>query len=338
MARALLLGGAGFIGYHLARRLAEDRSCQVTIVDNLSQGQVDRDLGTLLEGQQSIAFHRADLTDARAWDSLGGPYDQVYLLAGVVGVRNVQGSPRRVLRDNTAIILNTLDWLARAGCGRLLFASTSEVYAGSVELGMAPVPTGEDVPLAVQDVQQPRATYAITKMLGEASVTHFARDCGAEAVIVRFHNVYGPRMGFRHVVPELMQRIHQRMDPLPVYGLEQTRAFCYISDAVDACLALMECRLPRPEIVNVGNGQEEVTIEGLVRLLCDVTGYHPTVQPMPAAPGSVGRRCPDTRKLHALTGFRPSVDLARGLALTWQWYRQYLDAQQHTSAAFRGLS
>ena len=91
------------------------------------------------------------------------------MLAAVVGVRNVERDPARVIRTNTLALMAVLDWLPAAG-ETLFFSSTSEVYAGSVGLGLAPVPTPEDVPLAIADAAAPRAAYAISKLLGEAAV------------------------------------------------------------------------------------------------------------------------------------------------------------------------
>ena len=327
MARVLILGGAGFIGYHLARRLAEHPGHTITLVDNLSRGELDQDLERLLSEHPEIQLVTGDLSTADTFDRVGGPFDQVYLLAGIVGVRNVESDPARVLRSNVSIIFNTLDWIKRVGCGRLLFASTSEVYAGSVEMGVAPVPTSEEVPLAVLDVQHPRFSYAMSKMLGEAAVTHYVRTYGFEAVIVRYHNIYGPRMGFDHVIPEIMERIYAGMDPLPVYGLEQTRAFCYVSDAVEACHALMGVGLSGCEVVHVGNDREETAIRDLLDKLLEVTAVHPEIRALPAPSGAVERRCPDIGKLRRLTAFEPRVDLEAGLALTWEWYRKRLDRQ-----------
>ena len=321
MARILVLGGAGFIGYHLVRHIAEKNGGSIVLVDNLSRGQLDDDLEQLLAAHPQIELHTGDLTRSDTFEQIGGSFDSVYLLAGIVGVRNVQADPAKVIHTNTSIILNTLEWLRRVGCRRLLFASTSEVYAGSVELGLSPVPTGETVPIGVVDVQTPRSTYAITKLLGEAAVTHYARSYGFEAVIVRYHNVYGPRMGFDHVIPEVMDRLLQRIDPLPVYGLDQSRAFCYVTDAVEASEALMTCPMDGCELVHVGNDQE-IRIEALVDRMLEVTGLHPAIQPLPAPQGAVSRRCPDISKLRHLTDFEPSVSLDNGLALTWEWYRQ----------------
>ena len=333
MVSVLILGGAGFMGYHLTRYLAQQLSYRVTLVDNLSRGELDNDLQELLGRYSHLEMVTADLSVPESFTDLGGPFDHVYLLAGIVGVRNVESHPERVIHLNTSIILNTLEWIRRVGCGRLLFASTSETYAGSVELGIAQVPTAEDAPVAVLDIRHPRYSYAVTKMLGEAAVTHYTRAYGFEAVIARYHNIYGPRMGFDHVVPELMERIGKREDPFPVYGLEQTRAFCYVADAIEASHALMHCALNECELVHIGNDQEEITIEHLLAKLFDIADFHPVVKALPAPGGAVSRRCPDISKLWGLIGTRPQVGLSEGLVRTWDWYHKRME---HSVSIRRG--
>ena len=176
MAKILILGGAGFIGYHLASHIAALGGCHVTLVDNLSRGQLDPELTQLVADHTQIELVRGDITQYAFFDQLIHPFDHVYLLAGIVGVRNVQADPARVLYTNTSIILNTLEWVKRVGCGRLLFASTSESYASSIEQGIGPIPTPESVPVGATDIQHPRSTYAVTKMLGEAAVTHYSQS------------------------------------------------------------------------------------------------------------------------------------------------------------------
>jgi len=321
MAKVLILGGGGFIGYHLANRLALDSGNQITLVDDFSRHRLDTYLKEFLARTPNLRLTAGDLRDAGLLASIGGPFDQVYLLAGIVGVRNVESDAARVLHTNITIILNTLEWLKDRGCGRLFFASTSEAYSGSVDLGLAEIPTPEQVPLAVTDIQHPRSTYALSKMVGEAAVTHYALSAGFEAVSARYHNVYGPRMGVDHVIPELMQRIHQRIDPMPVYSVEQTRAFCYVSDAVEATIALMNCELNGPVIVHVGNDTDEITIGNLLDRLLSITGFQPEISPLPAPAASVARRCPDISMLRSLTGFDPAVGIDDGLKLTWEWYK-----------------
>jgi len=129
-------------------------------------------------------------------------------------------------------------------------------------------------------------------------------------------------MGFDHVIPEVMERLLQGMDPLPVYGLDQTRAFCYVSDAVEASESLMTCSLGDCELVNVGTDQE-IGIKALAERMLAVTGLNPAIQSLPAPAGAISRRCPDISKLRRLTKFEPSVSLDTGLALTWEWYQQH---------------
>src|SRR5262249_52657267 len=148
MARALVLGGAGFVGMHLAARLA-DEGHALTLVDDLSRGQADATL-TTLSARPGVRFVQADLTAPRALASLPREWAQVCMRGAVVGVRNVERYPARVVRTNTLALMTVLDWLPAAG-ETLFFSSTSEIYAGSVARGLAPVPTPEDIPLVIPE-------------------------------------------------------------------------------------------------------------------------------------------------------------------------------------------
>lgn len=321
MARILILGGAGFVGFHLARRLAEEGPHRITLVDDLSRGRLDDDLAALL-ARPSVELVQADLTDRAALAGLPREWDQVHLLAAVVGVRHVTGDPARVLRVNTLAALNALEW-ATPAAGVLFFASTSETYASGVARGDVPVPTPEAVPLSVSDIAEPRFAYAASKILGEAVVIHYAAAKGLRFVIGRLHNVYGPRMGTDHVIPELALRALAREDPFRVFGPEQRRAFCHVDDAVDAILRLVGAERAWGQIVNIGNDTEETTVADLVALVLRTAQFAPAIQPLPAPPGSVARRCPDLARLRALTGFVPKVALEAGVRETFAWYRAW---------------
>jgi UDP-glucuronate decarboxylase len=326
MARVLVLGGAGFIGGHLAARLASEGH-MLTLVDDLSRGRRDETIETLTR-RANVHLVQADLTRAGALDTLPRDWDQVYMLAAVVGVRNVETDPARVVRVNTLALLHLLDWMPGRG-EVLFFASTSEAYAGGVAAGHVPVPTPEAVPVGVPDVAAPRFAYAASKILGEAAVIHTARARGLRAVIGRFHNVYGPRMGADHVIPELSLRALRGENPFRVYGAEQRRAFCHVSDAVDAMVRLMAAEAAWGQVVNIGNDIEETMIEDLLALILKMARVQPTVERCPAPRGSVARRCPDIGRLRALTGFTPKVSLEAGVAETFAWYRERWEREEH---------
>jgi UDP-glucose 4-epimerase/UDP-glucuronate decarboxylase len=315
----LLLGGAGFIGLHLARRLLADGHT-VTIVDDFSRGRDDKDLDEI-RSHPGAAVRSADLTDPAAWAALPHGWDQIYLLAAVVGVRNVENNPSRTIRVNALAALHAMDWL-RPG-DKVFFSSTSEVYAGGVDAGIASVPTAEDVPVMVHDVTAPRFAYAISKLLGEAGFLHAAKANGFEAVVGRFHNVYGSRMGADHVIPEMAMRAMAGEDPFRVWGADQYRAFCHVDDAVEAMLRLMATPEAAGQIVHIGDDTQETNIADLAKLVLRLTVADATLEPLPAPPGSVARRCPDLTRLRALTGFAPAVSLDEGVRQTIAWYREW---------------
>ena len=319
MSRVLILGGAGFIGYHLARRLSDEGAHAITLVDDLSRGRMDEDLAALL-ARPGLQLVQADLTDPGAWARLDRAWDQVYMLVAVVGVRHAESDPLRVIRVNTRTVLNLVEWLTPAA-GIVFFASTSEAYAGAVSGGTLAVPTPEDVPLSIGAIENPRFAYAASKILGEAAVIHVAGARRVPYVIGRFHNVYGPRMGVDHVIPELSLRALAREDPFKVYGPEQRRAFCHVADAIEAMTRLMTARGASGWIVNIGNDAEETSIERLLGLVLRTAGWAPTIERLPAPAGSVPRRCPDISRLRALTGFAPKIDLESGVRQTFEWYR-----------------
>src|SRR3990167_6441489 len=312
--RVLILGGAGFIGSHLRMRLLEDGD-DVVVADDLSRGH-------------GRVANQVALTDPHSWDRLPRDWGAVYMLAAVVWVVNVEGEPLRVIQVNAQTVLRLLDWLP-AGT-RLFFASTSEVYAGSVMAGIAPVPTPERVPLSVPDITNPRFTYAASKILGECAILH----SGANAVIGRFHNVYGPRMGMDHAVPAIGMRLLEyalgdmsfvvprwklRRRFVELYGCDQRRAFCYIDDAVDAMIRLMTTDYRG--VVNVGNDREEVAVEELAGEIAAALDMDEAfIRRLPAPAGSVERRCPDLTLLRQLTGYEPRVTLVDGLKRTMDWY------------------
>lgn len=312
--RVLITGGAGFIGAHLARRLLADGH-EVALADDFSRGERDPEFTEIARHAELI---EADLTRPWTGPRLARGYDAVYHLAAVVGVANVTTDPARALRVGVACALQLADWCRVHEPARLFFSSTSEVSDGAGLAGIAPYPLGESVPFVLQDPWSPRSVYALGKVAGEAILAHLG---GATQVrIGRYHNVYGPRMGMSHVVPELIARLMRGDDPLALPGMTQRRAFCYVSDAVEATLRLMALPETAPLVLNIGNDRDEVTIGELAGMLCSITGRRPTLTALPAPPGSPPRRLPDLTGIRALTGFTPQIPLSVGLRLTYDWY------------------
>jgi UDP-glucose 4-epimerase/UDP-glucuronate decarboxylase len=179
----------------------------------------------------------------------------------------------------------------------------------------------------------PRASYALSKMATELLLRHYSRSHGFAARITRYHNVYGPRMGYDHVIPQFIERLLAGEDPFTIYGAYQSRAFCYVDDAVEATMRLAALRTADPVVMNIGNDREELQIVDLARRLFDVAGRSPALRIEPPPPGSPERRQPDIGRLRELTGFEPRVQLDEGLRRTYAWYRQRRSALASPSAA-----
>ena len=320
MPKILITGGAGFIGYHLAKNLSENGH-DIVLCDNLFRGHRERELVELCR-HPKVCLVTRDLTQPQSLTSLDDGYDFFYHLAAINGTRYFYEMPDKVLRINILTLINVLDWFSRSRSGKFLFASSSEVYAGTARASSLPIPTPEEVPLLVDDVYNPRLSYAGSKILGELLVINYARAHEFPFTIVRYHNVYGPRMGYEHVIPEFCRRILKRETPFPVHGAQESRAFCYVDDAVAATRLLMESAAADGHVVHVGNPDEEVAIEELAKRMFDLFDFHPPVEIHVAPPGSVSRRCPDVSKLEGLTGYRPGTPLSMGLVRTFTWYRE----------------
>lgn len=319
MSRVLITGGGGFIGVHLARALAE-ADHEVDLVDDLSRGRMDADLRELAD-RPNVRFLEKDLLAPGATEDLPSDYARIFHLAAIVGVANVLDAPDRVLRRNVELLGAALDLASRqSGLERLLFASTSEVYAGTLELGDLTVPTPEESVLMLPDLERPRTSYMLSKLYGEAMVL----QSGLPVTVVRPHNVYGPRMGLAHVIPELLQRAHGTPDGgrLEVFSVDHRRTFCFIADAIEMISRVSEAPAGTGLVLNVGNEEPEIPIGELAALVIEIVGRRLEIDPLPPHPGSPERRCPDMSRTAEVAGFRGQVSLEDGIRTTYDWYRR----------------
>jgi len=333
MKKALIIGGAGFIGANIVRYLLVNTSYKIDVVDNHSRHA--RDSSAVLDQQKTderVRFFNLDLTLTSGFSYLDDDYDYVYMLAAMVGVDKVNSVPHEVIRVNSMLVLNTLEWLRTAKCGRVLFSSTSEAYAGTVDCFDIKVPTNESVPLTVKEIGHPRFTYAVTKMLGESGFINYAKQGFFETIIVRFHNVYGPNMGFRHVIPHLVERFSRKENPFLIYGHNQTRAFNFIDDAVTGTVLALERGKPQ-EIYHLGD-QDEISIETLTRYVGEQLGFGGEYKYADTFPGSVSRRCPDISKARRDLGYNPVVNWKDGLDETLAWYQDHLATGKRNDESF----
>ncbi|MFY7997262.1 MAG: NAD-dependent epimerase/dehydratase family protein, partial [Candidatus Kapaibacteriota bacterium] len=163
MPNILITGGAGFIGQAITRALSDNPNNHITLVDNLTRGRIDADLQSVLD-RDNVSFLQGDITDAAFFDTLPTNFDYIYHLAAVIGVRNVMEKPDKVLLVNAISTLYLFEYAKRlSNLKRILFSSTSEIYAGTLKHFGITVPTPETEPLTLDDITSPRTTYMLSK-------------------------------------------------------------------------------------------------------------------------------------------------------------------------------
>ena len=313
--RVVVTGGTGFIGSYLVRRLVRD-GWDVGVVDTSVRG----DLGRLADVADDVKLFSCDVRDE---DSLVPAFrgaDLVMHLAAINGTENFYKHPELVLDVGIRGAIAVVNAGRTAGVPNLVAASSAEVYQTP-----AIVPTPEDISLTLPDSLNPRYSYGGSKIATELICFNYAQEHFRSVQVFRPHNVYGPDMGRKHVIPQFILRAaaeynseHGLPVPFPIQGDgSETRAFCFVEDIVDGILT-MYAQGEHREVYHIGN-DEEVTIGDLARRVGKQVGVELDIQPGDAPEGGTPRRCPDISKMRAL-GYQPAVGLDEGLEHTVEWY------------------
>jgi UDP-glucose 4-epimerase len=306
--KALITGGAGFVGSHLAEALLA-RGDEVQVLDNLSTGSIDN--VEHLKGQRGFRYTIDSVTNEPVAAELIDRADVVFHLAAAVGVRLIVESPVNTIETNvhgTEMVLK----LANKKKKKVLVASTSEVYGKSQA-----VPFREDTDLVLGPTHKGRWSYACSKAIDEFLALAYHKEKRLPVVVFRLFNTVGPRQTGRYgmVVPSLVKQALLG-HPLTVYGDgTQSRCFTYISDVVGVLLKLADHEGAVGQVLNVGNDREEVTIGDLARRVKERTRSRSEIVKVPYDQAyeegfeDMPRRVPDLAKLRALTGYEPKVHL-----------------------------
>ncbi|MFZ2656327.1 MAG: SDR family NAD(P)-dependent oxidoreductase [Victivallales bacterium] len=317
--RILVTGGTGFIGSALVRRLVQE-GFKVRVLDNNSRGGSER----LSDVSDEIEFCRADIRDAGKVSRACKGVDCIFHLAYVNGTEFFYSKPELVLDVGVKGMMNVLDACASHRIREMVLVSSSEVYQTPPY-----VPTDEKVPLSVPDPYNPRYSYGGGKIISELLLINYGRKYFDRAQIIRPHNVYGPDMGWEHVIPQFSLRLMDliRNDSGKAgtalgFGIQgsgrETRAFIYIDDFVDGFMAVYG-KGEKHSIYNIGT-MDEISVANLARKVAAVAGRRIRIIPGELQKGGTPRRCPDTAKSGKL-GFRPGISMEEGLQRTFSWYR-----------------
>jgi UDP-glucose 4-epimerase len=307
MTRALVTGGAGFIGSHLVEALLA-RDYRVHVVDNLATGAAENLAG--VAGHARLRVTNGSILDEGLVERSVAEADVVFHLAAAVGVKWVLDRPLESLETNirgTDLILGAADRHRTP----VLIASTSEVY-GKNDGG----PLREDDDRILGSSRLSRWWYATAKAADEALAIAYWQEKRLPTISVRFFNTIGPRQRGRYgmVVPRFVGQA-LRNEPITVHGDgRQTRCFTYVADVVRSVIALSECESAWGDVFNVGR-QHEISIADLARRVIELTGSRSEIVFVPYAEAygegfeDMRRRVPDVSKLRATIGYAPDTPL-----------------------------
>ncbi len=305
--RALVTGGAGFIGSHLADALVA-RGDSVTIVDDLSSGKRSNVAAALAAGAR---LERCDIRDGAALAQVvaGAQPEAIFHLAAQVDVRISLADPAFDARTNVEGTVNVLEAARLAGAERVVFSSTGGAMYGDTDL----LPTPESVEAL------PMAAYGQSKFCAERYLGLYERLYGLSTIALRFGNVYGPRQdphGEAGVIAIFCGKLRDGVAPKIFGDGTQTRDYIYVGDLVEAILRAGDARVVGT--INVGT-EEETSVLDIARTLSHFGGpQSPEPEFAPARLGEIDRSCLDAARAREQLGWSASTPIHEGLRLTWE--------------------
>jgi UDP-glucose 4-epimerase len=299
--RALVTGGAGFIGSALVRQL-EERGDFVRVFDNLSTGSRDNLEGTAAE------LVVGDVREAHALAEAASGCEVAFHLAAGTGVLPSIEDPFTDFELNARGTLTALWASQQAGVERVVFSSSN------APLGAGAYPASEEKPVA------PLSPYGASKAAGEAYCSAFHAAFGLDAVAVRFSNAYGPRSAHKgNVIPTFIRRILND-EELVVYGDgEQTRDFVFVTDLARGLVLAADTDGVGGEIFQLASGVE-TSVNEIIALIADASGREPRIRREPERAGEIRRNYSLIEKAEARLNYSPAVRLDEGLRQTYDWF------------------
>ena len=301
----LVTGGTGFIGSNICKLLIKNNH-NVKIFDNNFRGSINK----INNIKKNIKFIKGDIRDKKQLNKALKNTDAVIHLAYINGTKFFYSKPDLVLDVAIKGISNIIDGCIKNKIKELYLASTSEVYQTPEK-----VPTDEKETLKIPDVHNPRYSYAGGKILTELMGIHYGKKYFKRLIIFRPHNVYGPNMGYEHVVPEFIKRFkYLKGKKFKIQGTgNEIRSFIYIKDFLNA-FNLILSRGKHLEVYNIGTN-EKIQIKNLAYKLSKILKKKIVLKKTPIAKGGTTIRIPNIKKIKKL-GFMPKFYLDKGLRET----------------------
>lgn len=252
----LITGGAGFIGSKLAEELLKDKKNKVYIIDNFSKNTGSKFIQKLSKNKK-LKVIKKNLNNVKDYPRIYN-FDYIYHFAAILGVKKVIDNPFITLNENVLSSINLINYSKKQKkLKKICFASTSEVYAYSLKKKLVKYPTPEKIDLLISNDFNPRSSYLLSKIVGEYLINYSNLDF----VIFRPHNIFGPQMGFAHVIPQLTKKIlKSKKTKIVIHNSNHKRTFCDINFATKLILGISHAKNSNKKIFNIGSPEKDISI------------------------------------------------------------------------------
>jgi UDP-glucose 4-epimerase len=312
--KILITGGAGFIGTHLAERFCE--KYEIVLLDNLRRDSLSD--FPKIKNHPNVKFIEGTITDKKlVLDAIKGCHTAIHL-AAIAGVSSYYDQPFDTMSVNLLGTINLLECVKEEGVGKVIDFSTSEIYGSNA------FDVDESSDHVLGSIEDYRWTYATSKLASEQLTRRYSEKYGFKGFGIRPFNIYGPRQTGEGAISNFMTAVVKK-EPIIIYNDGTAiRAWCYITDMVDALENLLENDNLESGSFNVGNPKEVYSTAGLARLVCTALGVEVPIIYKEVPRTEIRIRIPNIDKAKKFLNYNPKVGLIEGLRLTYEWYKETL--------------
>ena len=314
----LITGGAGFIGIKLVEKLLKNKENKIYIIDNLSKKTDNKNLLDILKNK-NIKLIQKDLSSISNYLKIYD-FDYIYHFAAILGVKKVINNPFITLKDNILTTINLINFsIKQKKLKKICFTSTSEVYAYSLKKKLAKYPTPEDIDFLISKDFNPRSSYLLSKIVGEYLINYSKLNF----VIFRPHNIFGPQMGFAHVIPQLTLKIlNHNKRKIIIHNAKHKRTFCNIEFAIDLIFNISPKKKLTNKIFNIGSPEKEISIMELAQKIKKIlNSKNQLIFSNSQKDSSPEKRKPDMKR--SLKYSKINHNFEKGLKETVIWYKKH---------------
>ena len=314
----LITGGAGFIGIKLVEKLLKNKKNKIFIIDNLSKKTDNENLLKILKNK-NVKLIQKDLGLISNYLKIYD-FDYIYHFAAILGVKKVIDNPFITLKENIITTINLINYAKKQKkLKKICFSSTSEVYAYTLKKKLAKYPTPEDIDFLIPKDYNPRSSYLLSKIVGEYLISYSRLNY----VIFRPHNIFGPHMGFVHVIPQLTKKIlNNNNKKIIIHNSKHKRTFCNIEFAIELIFNISHKKKVSNKIFNIGSPEKEISIMELTQKIKKILSSNNKLVSSPLQKdSSPEKRKPNMKR--SLEYSKINHNFEKALKETVLWYKDH---------------